>query len=100
MTTNQLGRSEFCSLLVTTLHARPDWLPDAIASLHAGMQQAVHDANAHALDMETLFAMSALHGRLPTKPRDREYLATILERWAPQSRFNFAHAIKELRSKK
>ena len=96
----QMDRSQFCAMLVNVMHAHPDWLADAVMSLHAGMQSAVDDANRHACDMETLFAMSALHGRLPTKPRDREYLATILERWTPQSRFNFAHAIKELRSKK
>ena len=45
-------------------------------------------------------APGAPHGKLPAKPRDREYLATILERWEPQSRFNFAHTIKELRAKK
>ena len=98
--TEQISRTQFCALLTNTIHAHPDWLTDAVLSLHAGMQSAVDDANRHACDMETLFVMSALHGRLPTKPRDREYLATILERWAPQSRFNFANAIKELRSKK
>ena len=95
-----LDRSQFCALLESAIHEHPDWLADAIKAVHAGMQRAVSDANRHAYDMETLFVMSALHGRLPTKPRDREYLATILERWEPQSRFNFANAIKELRSKK
>ena len=98
--TDNMDRHQFFTLLVNTIHAHPEWLADAVMSLHSGMQRAVEEANQHASDMETLFAMSALHGRLPTKPRDREYLATILERWEPQSRFNFAHTIKELRAKK
>ena len=68
-----------------------------IEMLTSGLQEALDKANRHAIDMETLFAMSALHGRLPTKPRDREYLATILEKYADQSRLNFSAYIKELR---
>lgn len=95
-----MTEEEFLELLRTTVEAKPELVGNVIASITSGLTRAVDKANRHAIDMETLFVMSALHGRLPTKPRDREYLATILERWAPESRFNFAHTIMELRAEK
>ena len=92
-----ISREELLLAIHTLAASDPSIVGEVITSLVSGLQNGVDRANKHAMDMETLFVMSALHGKLPTKQRDREYLATILERWAPQSRFNFAHTIKELR---
>ena len=92
-----MTRQELLAQLQLAVQTDPMLFNDAVSAMTFGLQQALDAANKHAADMETLFVMSAMHGKLPTKQRDRDYLATILERWAPQSRFNFAHTITELR---
>ena len=92
-----MKRSELLSELHAMVMVDPSIVGDVIKVLTSGLHESLDKANRHAIDMETLFAMSALHGRLPTKPRDREYLATILEKYANQSRLNFSAYIKELR---
>lgn len=92
-----MERYELLSKLRAMAMVDPSIVGAVIEVLTSGLQEALDKANRHAADMETLFAMSALHGRLPTKPRDREYLATILEKYADQSRLNFPAYIKDLR---
>ena len=98
--TTPLSKHEILGILRAIVMTDPEFIGEAVSAMVGGAHDAIQQANRHAADMETLFVMSALHGKLPAKPRDREYLATILERWEPQSRFNFAHTIKELRAKK
>ena len=92
-----MTRQELLAQLQLAVQTDPMLFNDAVSAMTFGLQQALDAANKHAADMETLFAMSALHGRLPTKPSHREYLATILEKYADQSRLNFPAFIKELR---
>ena len=92
-----MERYELLSKLRAMAMVDPSIVGAVIEMLTSGLQEALDKANRHAADMETLFAMSALHGKLPTKPRDREYLATILEKYAGQSRLNFPAYIKDLR---
>ncbi len=92
-----MTKDEVLLALKGLVEADPSIFGAVVSAMVIGLQDAVDKANRHAADMETLFVMSAMHGKLPTKQRDRDYLATILERWAPQSRFNFAHTITELR---
>ena len=94
-----ISKSELLSLLRSIVMIDPEFIGEAVGAMVVGIQDSLKAANIHAADMETLFIMSALQGNLPKKIRDREYLATILERWAPESRFNFALTIKELRVK-
>ena len=97
---DQISKSEVLALVRSLVRADPEFIGPLIGAIVSGAHDAVDKANRHAADMETLFVMSAMHGKLPTKLRDREYLATILERWAPESRFNFEHTIRELRTEK
>lgn len=92
-----MNRSELLSELHSLATVDPSIVGDVIHVLTDGLHTALRAANQHAADMETLFAMSVLQGRLPTKPSDREYLATILEKYADQSRLNFPAYIKKLR---
>lgn len=98
--TTQISKPELLGLLRACVVSDPSFIAEVVTVMVSGAQEAVEQANRHAADMETLFVMSALHGKLPKSPRNREYLAAILERWAHLSRFNFAATIKELRATK